>query len=155
MNPVVLTLIDTKATSQEAYRPHKIRMNGMENTMRRMGVVVQKGTEQANGDSRAFVGVSVNQCGSLGLEMQTVVIPPQGECTLNAPYGKEAAVYIMSGTAKHHFEAKEAVTTTTGDFVYMAPGVVAHTFNLSDTEPVMLIVAQNRVHYAGKAAAIA
>jgi uncharacterized RmlC-like cupin family protein len=155
MNPVVLTLIDTESNSQKTSRPHKIRMNGMEATMRRMGFVVQQGTEQVNGDSRACVGVSVNQCGSLGLEMQTILIPPQGECTLNAPYGKEAAVYIISGAAEHHFEARETVTTAAGDFVYMAPGVVAHTINRSETEPALLIVAQNRVHYAGRAVVVA
>src|SRR5690349_21510303 len=90
------------------------------------------------------VGVSARTCGSYGLSMQRVVIPPGGHCRPHSHVGSETALYVLSGRAVtyHGPGLTHRTESGPGDFLYIAPDVPHCAYNLSDTEPVIAITAR-------------
>lgn len=91
-----------------------------------------------------FVGVSAATCGSGGLAMQRVVIPPGEKCTAHLHIGSETALYVLQGHAETWYGEglTQRAVTGPGDFLYIPPGVPHCARNLSDTEPVVAITAR-------------
>src|SRR5438309_6153903 len=68
----------------------------------RKGVVAVSGgvSIEAKQGIPMFVGVSAATCGSRGLAMQRVVIPPGGKCNPHTHLGSETALYVLQGYAE-------------------------------------------------------
>ena len=58
---------------------------------------------------------------------------------------KTANLYILHGNVRHEYgdKCKQVLENTAGDFIYIQPGVPHEVFNMSDTEPVVAVVARS------------
>jgi uncharacterized RmlC-like cupin family protein len=54
-------------------------------------------------------------------------------------------LYILHGRVRHEFgdKLRQSVDNKAGDFIYIEPGVPHEVFNLSDTDPVVAVVARS------------
>ena len=77
--------------------------------------------------------------------MNVAVVPPGAVAYAHVHVGFEVMLYILEGRVRHEYgdRLKSAVENTAGDFIYIEPGVPHEVFNLSDTEPVVAVVARS------------
>jgi uncharacterized RmlC-like cupin family protein len=108
-------------------------------------VVIRAGTEAERQKIGYTVGVSAEVCGSTGLSLSYVVVPPGGIADAHFHDGYETAIYQLSGRVETRFGPglAESVVTGAGDFLFIPPGVPHQPRNLSDTEPAAAVVARN------------
>jgi uncharacterized RmlC-like cupin family protein len=54
-------------------------------------------------------------------------------------------LYILHGRVRHEYGpgCRKVIENKAGDFIYIEPGVPHEVFNLSDTEPVVAVVARS------------
>jgi uncharacterized RmlC-like cupin family protein len=92
-----------------------------------------------------FVGVSGETCGSTGLAMHLVVVPPGAAAEPHHHDGHETAIYQLEGTVETRYGARleQTVVTSAGDFLFIPPGVPHQAVNPSTTEPAVAIIARN------------
>jgi uncharacterized RmlC-like cupin family protein len=90
-------------------------------------------------------GMSAKNVGSSKLSMNVATIPPGGVAYAHIHVGFELMLYIMQGRVRHEYGEglKEVLENEAGDFIYIEPGVPHEVFNMSDTEPVMAVVARS------------
>ena len=76
--------------------------------------------------------------------MQQVTLPPRTKGVPHLHIGSESAMYVLSGRAITYYgpELEKYTITGPGEFLYIAPGIPHLPCNLSDTEPVVAIVAR-------------
>ena len=91
------------------------------------------------------LGMSGKNVGAKSLSMNVAVIPPGGIAGAHIHVGFEVMLYILEGRVRHEFGdgLAESVDHAAGDFIFIAPGVPHEVFNLSDTEPVVAVVARS------------
>jgi uncharacterized RmlC-like cupin family protein len=91
------------------------------------------------------VGMSAKNVGSKKLSMNVATIPPGGVAYAHIHVGFELMLYILQGRVRHEYGPglRKAVENEAGDFIYIEPGVPHEVFNLSQTEPVMAVVARS------------
>jgi uncharacterized RmlC-like cupin family protein len=91
------------------------------------------------------VGMSRKNVGSTKLSMNVATVPPSGVAKAHIHVGFELMLYIMHGRVRHEYGSglKKSVENRAGDFIYIEPGVPHEVFNLSDTEPVVAVVARS------------
>jgi uncharacterized RmlC-like cupin family protein len=108
-------------------------------------VVVRRGQVSERQKIGYTVGVSAEVCGSTGLSLSYVVVPPGGVAEAHWHYGYETAIYQLSGRVETRFgtDLAESVVTEAGDFLFIPPGVPHRPRNLSGTEPAAAVVARN------------
>ena len=108
-------------------------------------VVIRAGARTERQKIGYTVGVSAEVCGSTGLSLSYVVVPPGGVAEAHSHDGYETAIYQLSGRVETRFgpELVESVVTEAGDFLFIPPGVPHQPRNLSDTEPAAAVVARN------------
>src|SRR5262245_1713999 len=77
--------------------------------------------------------------------MNVATVPPGGVARAHVHVGFEVMLYILQGRVRHEFgdRLKQSVDNGPGDFIYIEPGVPHEVFNLSDTEPVVAVVARS------------
>ena len=92
-----------------------------------------------------FLGVSGDTCGSTGLAMHLVVVPPGAAAEPHYHDGYETAIYQLEGRVETRFGEglEQSVVTEAGDFLFVPPGVPHQAVNLSETEPAVAIIARN------------
>jgi uncharacterized RmlC-like cupin family protein len=92
-----------------------------------------------------FLGVSSDTCGSTGLAMHLVVVPPGASAEPHLHDGYETAIYQLEGLVEARYgpELEQSVVTQAGDFLFVPPGVPHQAVNLSQTEPAVAIIARN------------
>jgi uncharacterized RmlC-like cupin family protein len=90
-------------------------------------------------------GMSAKNVGSKDLSMNVATIPPGGVAYAHIHVGFEVMLYILEGNVRHIFGAglKKEVLNEAGDFIYIEPGVPHEVYNMSDTEPVVAVVARS------------
>jgi uncharacterized RmlC-like cupin family protein len=102
---------------------------------------------QATGRQRLdyFLGVSGETCGSTGIAMHLVVVPPGGAAEPHFHEGYETAIYQLEGLVETRYGPglEQSVVTSAGDFLFVPPGVPHQAVNLSETEPAVAIIARN------------
>jgi uncharacterized RmlC-like cupin family protein len=113
----------------------------------RDGIVVIRGSEifrDWNG-IRYKAGMSSRNVGSKMLSMNVATIPPGGVAGAHIHVDFEVMLYILEGRVRHEFGSglKKVVENKAGDFIFIEPGVPHEVFNLSDTEPVVAVVARS------------
>jgi uncharacterized RmlC-like cupin family protein len=106
---------------------------------------------RASGNCRGWngihykTGMSANNVGSSRLSMNVATIPPGGVAAAHIHVDFELMLYILEGRVRHEYG--EGLTRTVdneaGDFLYIEPGVPHEVFNLSDSEPVVAVVARS------------
>lgn len=108
-------------------------------------VVVRAGARQERQRIGYTVGVSAEVCGSTGLSLSYIVVPPGGIAEAHSHEGYETAIYQLSGRVETAYGPglAESVVTEAGDFLFIPPGVPHRPRNLSDTEPATAVVARN------------
>lgn len=94
---------------------------------------------------RYRTGMSAKNVGSKALSMNVATIPPGGVAYAHIHVGFELMLYILEGRVRHEYgdNCAEIVENEAGDFIFIAPGVPHEVFNLSDTEPVVAVVARS------------
>jgi uncharacterized RmlC-like cupin family protein len=91
------------------------------------------------------LGISSRSVGSQELSMNVATIPPGGIAGAHIHVDFEVGLYILQGKVRHEFGPglKHSVENEAGDFIFIAPGVPHEVFNMSDTEPVVAVVARS------------
>ena len=90
-------------------------------------------------------GLSAKNVNVKHLSMNVATVPPGAVAFAHVHVGFEVMLYILSGRVRHEFgdHLKQSVENGPGDFIYIEPGVPHEVFNLSDTEPVLAVVARS------------
>ena len=105
-------------------------------------------------------GMSAKNVGTKNLSANIATIPSGGVAYAHIHVGFEVILYIIEGKVRHEFGTgcKQKIENQAGDFIYIKPGVPHEVFNMSDTEPVVAVVARsspdewdNIVPYTGRA----
>ncbi|HXO85369.1 MAG TPA: cupin domain-containing protein [Gemmatimonadales bacterium] len=108
-------------------------------------------TIRGGGQSRGWNGIkyksglSGKNVGAQQLSMNVATIPPGGVAYAHIHVGFEVMLYILEGRVRHEYgpRLEHALENEAGDFIFIAPGVPHEVFNLSDSEPVVAIVARS------------
>src|SRR5262252_5042748 len=90
-------------------------------------------------------GMSAKNVGSKKLSMNVATIPPGGVAYAHIHVDFEVMLYILEGRVRHEFGDKltQSLENGPGDFIFIEPGVPHEVFNMSDTEPVVAVVARS------------
>ena len=90
-------------------------------------------------------GMSSNNVSSRKLSMNVATIPPGGVAYAHIHVGFELMLYILKGRVRHEYGPglKKSIENQAGDFIFIEPGIPHEVFNLSDTEPVVAVVARS------------
>ena len=90
-------------------------------------------------------GLSAKNVHVKQLSRNIATVPPGGVARAHVHVGFEVMLYILAGRVRHEFgdHLQQSVDNGAGDFIYIEPGVPHEVFNLSDTEPVVAVVARS------------
>ena len=90
-------------------------------------------------------GLSAKNTAARELSMNVATIPPGGVAAAHIHVDFEVMLYILEGRVRHEYGPglTLSVENTAGDFIFIEPGVPHEVFNLSDTEPVVAVVARS------------
>jgi len=111
------------------------------------GITVIRGSGNCRGwngiDYKA--GLHARNVGSSRLSMNVATIPPGGVAAAHVHVDFELMLYILEGRVRHEYGegCRQVVENEAGDFIFIEPGVPHEVFNLSDTEPVVAVVARS------------
>ena len=110
-----------------------------------ISVIRGSGNCRAWNNIRYKPGLSAKNVGSTKLSMNVATIPPGGVAYAHIHVDFEVMLYILQGRVRHEYGPglKRVVENQAGDFIYIEPGVPHEVFNMSDTEPVMAVVARS------------
>ena len=77
--------------------------------------------------------------------MNVASIPPGGVAYAHIHVDFDVMLYILQGRVRHEYGdgLKESIDNEAGDFIYIEPGVPHEVYNLSETEPVVAVVARS------------
>ena len=91
------------------------------------------------------IGMSSKNVPAKQLSMNVAVVPPGAVAYAHVHVGFEVMLYILEGRVRHEYGdgLTRSVENTAGDFIYIEPGMPHEVFNLSDTEPVVAVVARS------------
>ncbi|MFN0177757.1 MAG: cupin domain-containing protein [Gemmatimonadales bacterium] len=90
-------------------------------------------------------GLSGMNVGSKRLSMNVATVPPGAIAFAHIHVDFEVMLYILQGRVRHAFGEglTEVVDNEAGDFIFIEPGIPHEVYNLSDTEPVVAVVARS------------
>jgi uncharacterized RmlC-like cupin family protein len=90
-------------------------------------------------------GLSAKNVSAKHLSMNVATIPPGGVAAAHIHVGFEVMLYILRGRVRHEFgpSLEHAIENEAGDFIFIEPGIPHEVFNVSDTEPVVAVVARS------------
>ncbi|MFQ5689252.1 MAG: cupin domain-containing protein [Gemmatimonadota bacterium] len=94
---------------------------------------------------RYKAGLSANNVPARKLSMNVATVPPGGIAYAHIHVDFEVMLYLLHGRVRHEYGPglKNVVENEAGDFIFIEPGVPHEVFNLSDTEPVVAVVARS------------
>jgi uncharacterized RmlC-like cupin family protein len=90
-------------------------------------------------------GMSAKNVNATQLSMNVATIPPGGVAYAHVHVDFEVMLYILRGRVRHEYgpNLEKSIDNTAGDFIFIQPGVPHEVFNVSDTEPVVAVVARS------------
>ncbi len=90
-------------------------------------------------------GLSAKNVGAKKLSMNVATIPPGGVAYAHVHVDFEVMLYILQGRVRHEYGpgCGRAIDNAAGDFIFIEPGVPHEVVNLSDSEPVIAVVARS------------
>jgi len=94
---------------------------------------------------RYKTGLSGKNVGSRKLSMNLATIPPGGVAYAHIHVDFEVMLYILAGRVRHEYGEglTQTIENEAGDFIFIEPGVPHEVFNVSETEPVVAVVARS------------
>jgi uncharacterized RmlC-like cupin family protein len=94
---------------------------------------------------RYKTGMSSKNVGAKELSMNVATIPPSGVAYAHIHVDFEVMLYILHGNVRHEYgpRLEHVLENSAGDFIFIEPGVPHEVFNMSDSEPVMAVVARS------------
>jgi uncharacterized RmlC-like cupin family protein len=111
------------------------------------GILVIRGSGTTRGWNgiRYKTGLSQKNVGAKKLSMNVATIPPGGVAYAHIHVDFEVMLYIVEGRVRHEYGPglSKSIDNTAGDFIFIEPGVPHEVCNLSDTEPVIAVVARS------------
>ena len=111
------------------------------------GITVLRGGGSARGWNgiRYKAGLSAKNVRATQLSMNVATIPPGGVAAAHIHVDFEVMLYILQGRVRHEYgpSLEHVVDNQAGDFIFIEPGVPHEVLNLSDTEPVLAVVARS------------
>ena len=90
-------------------------------------------------------GLSAANAGASRLSMNVATIPPGGVAYAHIHVGFEVMLFILAGRVRHRYGEglRHSLDNDAGDFIYIEPDVPHEVCNLSETEPVVAVVARS------------
>src|ERR1044071_5898140 len=90
-------------------------------------------------------GLSAKNVRARHLSMNVATIPPGGVAAAHIHVDFEVMLYILAGRVRHEYgpNLERTVENQAGDFIFIEPGVPHEVFNISDTDPVVAVVARS------------
>ena len=90
-------------------------------------------------------GLSAKNVNAKKLSMNCATIPPGGVAYAHIHVDFEVMLYILSGRVRHEYgpALEQKIENAAGDFIFIEPGVPHEVFNMSDTDPVVAVVARS------------
>jgi uncharacterized RmlC-like cupin family protein len=111
------------------------------------GIATIRGSDTFRGwnNIRYKAGLSAKNVGASKLSMNMATIPPGGVAFAHIHVDFEVMLYILEGNVRHEYGPglKHVLENKAGDFIFIEPGVPHEVFNMSDTEPVVAVVARS------------
>ncbi len=111
------------------------------------GIFVLRGSGITRGWNgiRYKTGLSAKNVNAKKLSMNVATIPPGAVAYAHIHVDFEVMLYILQGSVRHEYgpSLEYRVDNTAGDFIFIEPGVPHEVCNLSDTEPVLAVVARS------------
>ena len=111
------------------------------------GIFAIRGSSNVRGWNgiRYKSGLSAKNVGAKKLSMNVATIPPGGVAYAHIHVDFEVMLYILEGRVRHEYgPALECIIENeAGDFIFIEPGVPHEVFNMSDTHPVVAVVARS------------
>jgi uncharacterized RmlC-like cupin family protein len=94
---------------------------------------------------RYKTGLSAKNVGAAQLSMNVAAIPPGGVAYAHIHVGFEVMLYILEGRVRHEYgpNCSSSIDNEAGDFIFIEPGIPHEVRNLSETEPVVAVVARS------------
>jgi uncharacterized RmlC-like cupin family protein len=94
---------------------------------------------------RYKTGMSAKNVGSRRLSMNVATVPPGGVAYAHTHVDFEVMLFILEGRVRHEYGdgLTQSIDNEAGDFIFIRPGVPHEVINLSDTEPVVAVVARS------------
>jgi uncharacterized RmlC-like cupin family protein len=89
--------------------------------------------------------LSGKNVGAKELSMNVATIPPGGVAYAHIHVDFEVMLYILEGRVRHEYGPglSKSIVNEAGDFIFIEPGVPHEVCNISDTEPVVAVVARS------------
>jgi uncharacterized RmlC-like cupin family protein len=111
------------------------------------GILVIRGSGTTRGWNgiRYKTGLSGKNVGAKKLSMNVAMIPPGGVAYAHIHVDFEVMLYILEGRVRHEYgpDLSKSIDNMAGDFIFIEPGVPHEVCNLSDSEPVIAVVARS------------
>lgn len=94
---------------------------------------------------RYKTGMSAKNVGSEKLSMNVAIVPPGAVAFAHIHVDFEVMLFILKGDVRHEYgeNLEQSMDNSAGDFIFIQPGVPHEVINLSDTEPVIAVVARS------------
>ena len=94
---------------------------------------------------RYKAGLSGANVGSRKLSMNVATVPPGAVAFAHIHVDFEVMLYILEGQVRHAYGEGlvHQVDNGPGDFIFIEPGEPHEVYNLSDTDPVVAVVARS------------
>jgi uncharacterized RmlC-like cupin family protein len=94
---------------------------------------------------RYKTGLSGKNTPARALSMNVASVPPGAVAYAHIHDGFEVMLFILEGRVRHEYgpNLEFSVEHAAGDFIFIEPGVPHEVFNLSDTDPVIAVVARS------------
>jgi len=94
---------------------------------------------------RYKTGMSAKNVGSGKLSMNVAIVPPGAVAFAHIHVDFEVMLFILEGSVRHEYgeNLEQSVDNSAGDFIFIQPGVPHEVINLSDTDPVIAVVARS------------
>jgi len=108
-------------------------------------VIRGSGTHRNWNGIRYKTGLSGRNVGARHLSMNVATIPPGGVAYAHIHVDFEVMLYILEGRVRHEYGEglTQTVENVAGDFIFIEPGIPHEVCNMSDTEPVIAVVARS------------
>jgi uncharacterized RmlC-like cupin family protein len=108
-------------------------------------VIRGSGTNRSWNGIRYKTGLSGKNVGARHLSMNVAMIPPGGVAYAHVHVDFEVMLYILEGRVRHEYGEglTKSVENSAGDFIFIEPGIPHEVCNMSDTDPVVAVVARS------------
>jgi len=94
---------------------------------------------------RYKTGMAAKNVGAQKLSMNVATVPPGAVAFAHVHVDFEVMLFILKGDVRHEYgeNLEKSMDDSAGDFIFIQQGMPHEVINLSDTEPVIAVVARS------------